>query len=73
MASGSEQRVTWRDVDGEPLSCTEKIKVLEENLAEIRDLAIEAFEDAVLMGCDPAQYRQVLRDLVDGLDEPYKK
>jgi hypothetical protein len=40
----------WRTPEGEPVSCVEKIKVLNENLAELRELAQEALEDAVLRG-----------------------
>jgi uncharacterized protein (UPF0335 family) len=65
--------VTWRTPAGEPVSCLEKIKVLNENLAELRQLAQDALEDAVLMGCDERQLRQVLHDLVDGLVNPYRK
>lgn len=64
---------TWRTPEGEPVSCIEKIKVLNENLEEIRAMAQEALEDAVLMGCDEAQVRQVLRALAEGLVNPYKK
>lgn len=64
---------TWRTPEGEPVSCIEKIKVLNENLEEINALAQDALEDAVLMGCDEAQVRQVLRDLADALVNPYKK
>src|SRR5215212_2533473 len=50
----------WRTPEGEPVSCVEKIKVLNENLAELRALAQEALEDAVLMGADERQVREVL-------------
>ena len=63
----------WRTPQGEPVSCVEKIKVLNENLAELRELAQEALEDAVLMGCDEAQVRKVLADLVAGIVNPYRK
>ena len=36
----------WRTPEGEPVSCVEKIKVLNENLAELRGLAQDALEDA---------------------------
>lgn len=62
---------TWRQPDGEPVSCVEKIKVLNENLEEIFEMAQDALEDGILMGCDEAQLRQVLHDLVDRLDNPY--
>jgi hypothetical protein len=63
----------WRTPEGEPVSCIEKIKVLNENLAELRELAQEAFEDAVLMGCDENQVRKVLADIVAGIVNPYRK
>ena len=63
----------WRTPEGEPVSCVEKIKVLNENLAELRELAQEAFEDAVLMGCDEQQVRETLAAIVDGIVSPYRK
>jgi hypothetical protein len=63
----------WRTPQGEPLSCVEKIRVLEENIAELRQMAQDALEDAVLMGGDERQLRAVLHELVDGLDNPYAK
>ena len=62
----------WRAPDGTPVSCYEKLKVLEENLDEIREMAQEALEDAVLMGCDEAQAREVMRELIEQLEEPFK-
>ncbi len=61
----------WLTPDQAPLSCTEKIKVLNENLREIRDLAREALEDGVLMGADPEQVRAVLAQCVQDLPEPF--
>lgn len=64
---------TWKTPDGAPVSCTEKIKVLNENLGEIDGMVRDAFEDALLMGCDETQVREVLRRLVDRLENPYRK
>jgi hypothetical protein len=61
----------WRDGDGTPLSCKEKIKVLNENLEEIRQMAQDALEDGILMGADEAQLRETLRRLVESLENPY--
>ena len=66
-----EKGFVWRESDGTPVSCVEKLKVLEENLAEIREMCQEALEDAVLMGCDEDQARSVLRQLVEALDKPF--
>lgn len=63
----------WRDGEGKPLSCREKIKVLNDNLGEIGELAQDALEDAILMGCDEAQVRTVLNDLLTSLVNPYRK
>jgi hypothetical protein len=63
----------WHTPEGEPVSCVEKIKVLNENLAELRALAQDALEDGVLMGCDEAQLRDVLAGIVAGLVNPYAK
>ena len=62
----------WKQPNGSPLSCREKIKILNENLEEIRDMAQDALEDGILMGCDEAQLRAVFTDLVDSLENPYR-
>lgn len=61
----------WKQPNGLPLSCREKIKILNENLEEIREMAQDALEDGILMGCDEAQLRAVLLALVDSLENPY--
>jgi hypothetical protein len=63
----------WRDPEGEPVSCVEKIKVLNENLEEIKEMCQEALEDAVLMGCDETQFRGVIDQMTKSLVNPYKK
>lgn len=66
-------RIRWLDDSGGPLSCVEKLKVLTETLDELRQMAQDAFEDAILMGCAESQTREVLRALVASLDNPYRK
>jgi hypothetical protein len=63
----------WLDPAGKGLSCREKIKVLNENLEEIRQLSQDALEDAILMGGDEPQFRAVMADLVAALQNPYAK
>lgn len=63
--------VTWRQSDGAAVSCEEKLKVLDENLAEIRQMCQDAFEDALLMGCDEAQVRDVFAGVITSLHNPY--
>lgn len=61
----------WFDADGQPVACTEKIKVMQQNMQELHEMAQEAFEDAILMGCTEAQLKEYLRDLMSNLDNPY--
>lgn len=63
--------VVWRQPDGELVSCEEKLVLLRENLEEIRQECQDALEDAVLMGCDETQVRDVLEKLVRGIENPY--
>ena len=60
-------------LDGTGVGCREKIRVLNENHAEVTQVLRDAFEDAVLMGGDEAQFRAVLGDLVASLANPYRK
>ncbi len=63
--------VIWRQPDGELVSCEEKLVLLRENLEEIRQECQDALEDAVLMGCDETQVREVLENLVRTIENPY--
>ena len=73
MAKGKLNLPVWLTPEGEKVSCVDKIKVLNENLEEIRVMAQEAFEDAVLMGCDETQFRKVIKELSESIVNPYKK
>ena len=61
----------WRHADGSPISCVDKIKVLNENMLELLQMAQDAFEDAILLECPEAAVRAELHKLVDALLNPY--
>ncbi|SFZ77291.1 hypothetical protein [Chitinimonas taiwanensis] len=61
----------WLKDDGSVVSCFEKVKVMEENLNEIRQMAQDAFEDGLLMEVNEAQMREALHRMVDELVNPY--
>jgi len=63
----------WKRPDSSVVACTEKIKVLRENLEELRQMAQDAFEDALLMECDEHQIRAVFQEVISGLVNPYNK
>ena len=54
----------WLRVDGSVVSCTESVKVLNENWHEAC---------AVLLGCGKEAFRAEFRRLIDGLDCDYKE
>ena len=62
----------WFSDDGSPVSCTEKIKVMNQNMAELYQAAQDAFEDALLMGCSETQLRDYLQQLIAGVENPYQ-
>ena len=65
----SERR--WTSPAGETIACTEKLKVLRENLDEIRTMCQDALDDAVLMGCDEGQFRAAVLEVVAALKSAY--
>lgn len=71
MSASPLPATVWRSPGGEIVACVEKLKVLRENLEEIQQLAQDALEDAVLMGCDEGQFREVMRQLAETLRNPY--
>jgi len=63
----------WRRDDGSIVSCTEKVKVMAENFEELKQIAQDALEDALLMEVSEEQMRDALHELVDQLVNPYQK
>lgn len=66
-------KVIWKSSDGSLIACKEKIKVLEENLQEFQQEAQDILEDALLIGCDEKQIKEVLHATIAELTDPYKK
>ncbi len=62
--------VRWPLSDGSPVACREKLKMLEENHAELVQVMQDAFEDAVLMGVDEQAMRRILAEMVESLRSP---
>ena len=60
----------WLQPDGAPIACREKLRVLDENHAELATVMQDAFEDAVLMGVDPGVAREAISLLIARLRLP---
>jgi hypothetical protein len=67
-----QQLPIWVRDDGSVVACTEKIKVMKENFAEIQQIAQDAFEDGLLMEVSEQQMREALVQLVNNLVNPYQ-
>ncbi|MGN6859496.1 hypothetical protein [Neisseria sp. P0022.S006] len=67
------QMPKWYDDDDQIVSCTEKVKVMTKNLNELYQMAQDAFEDALLMGCSEKQLHEYLRDLMARPKKPHQK
>lgn len=63
----------WADEHGQPLTCTEKLRTLREDEAELRALLQETYDDAVLMGVDPIVMRARLSALIEQLESSFHK
>lgn len=67
-----ESQKLWVQEDGQPVSCQEKLRVLDENWLEVQDILRDVFEDAVLMGVSEQGMRTRLTDLVASLTSPHQ-
>ena len=59
--------IVWKAPDGSAVSCKEKIEVLASNLNELEQIAVDALDDAILMGVDPEQVREVFSETMKQL------
>ena len=64
---------TWLRDDGSIVSCVEKVKVMQENFDELKQVAQDAFEDGLLLEVSETQMREALHQLVNELVNPYFK
>ncbi|WP_373975611.1 hypothetical protein NT239_02355 [Chitinibacter sp. SCUT-21] len=73
MSTNDESRwAKWCRDDGSVVSCTEKVKVMNENLDELAQMAQDLFEDGLLMEVSAEQMKTVLHQLVEKLHNPYQ-
>jgi hypothetical protein len=63
----------WVRDDNSIVACTEKIKVMKDNFAEIQQITQDALEDGLLMEVSEQQMREALHKLVDDLVNPYQQ
>lgn len=60
-------QITWHKPDGSIISCHEKVKVLNENHQELKQLLQDVMDDALLLGCSEANVRNAMQQLIANL------
>ena len=58
----------WISKNKEKISCEEKIKILNNNIDELKDLLEETYDEALLMGVAPTQIKEVFHNLLKNID-----
>ena len=65
---GMAASARWIDKDGTALACKDKLATLEDNLEELLEIALEALEDAAVMGVDLNTARKIFADEISALE-----
>ena len=73
MAIKNKNWPAWVRDDKSIVSCTEKVKVMNENFDELKQITQDAFEDGILMEVSEKQLRDTLHSLIEELYSPIKK
>jgi hypothetical protein len=66
--SNKINKFIWYSKDRKIISCDETNKVLNENHSEVQSLIQNAFDDAILMGCDEEDVKEKIINLVNKLE-----
>lgn len=65
--------IKWHHKNGNLLACDEKIKVMDENINELKQMLKDIYEDGILMEIDQNQLKQELIKLIQQLKNHYKE
>jgi len=64
----SKFQLIWYSKERKVISCDETNKVLNENYDEIKILIQNAFDDAVLIGCDEKDFKEKIQNLIENME-----
>ena len=54
------------------ITCKEKIRILNGNIEDIKNLLEETYDEAILMGADPMQVKEVFNKVLKNIDSSLK-
>ena len=67
MNKNKKKEFLWIDKNKKIISCEETNKVLNENFLEITSVIQNAFDDAILVGCDEEDFKNKVNKLSQNL------
>ena len=62
----------WLGKDKHKISCKEKIKVLNNNIDELQEIISDIYDEAILIGIDEKQLKEVLLKIVKNIKNNLK-
>lgn len=65
-------QIKWTNDAGELISCTEKIKVMQQNLAELKTMLQDIIDDGVLMEINENQLKEEMKKIIENISFSYK-
>ena len=68
MNKVNDKEFLWIDKNNKIISCEETNKVLNENFSEISSVLQNAFDDAILIGCDEDDFKKKIIKLTNSLE-----
>ena len=68
MNKVNNKEFLWIDKNNKIISCEETNKVLNENFIEVSSVLQNAFDDAILIGCDEDDFKKKIIKLMNNLE-----
>ena len=68
MNKANDKEFLWIDKNNKIISCEETNKVLNENFTEVTSVLQNAFDDAILIGCDEDDFKKKIIKLINNLE-----
>ena len=68
MNKSNEKELLWIDKNNKIISCEETNKVLNENFIEVTSVLQNAFDDAILIGCNEDDFKKKFIKLMNSLE-----
>ncbi len=68
MNKNENKEFLWIDKNRKTISCEETNKVLNENFSEVLSTIQNAFDDAILLGCDEKDFKKKIENAIKNLE-----